>query len=119
MKKLGSLIFLAMIIGIPQNDVLASCINKTFSGLPHSFGGVARCNRQNEWEREAQNRCLAAARQRFGSQAGIQLNRSPFWKGSYNQGRVCTQYVLGQCVDTKRECSATFSRLTCYVKVCY
>ena len=104
------------------------CSPRDVNGLPYSFTGVHRCDDQDEWNphiqdewnREAQLRCTEAAREQYGSMAGItfQTGQSPDWSGSYTRWEDCNQEILGLCVDWAKKCRATFDSLDCPMQVC-
>jgi hypothetical protein len=99
------------------SEAFAISYEKTFSALPHSFSGVSSCDQQSRLEQEAQAACMAKARSLVGSEASISFVTGPDWHANITSGEVCKQYVLGVCVDWARECTATFDKLNCTMKI--
>lgn len=95
------------------------CKKKTISALPHSFSGVDRCEDDNEWAKEAQNRCVQKLKEVFPP-SGFTIRElyTPQYKGSYTMENECTRRVAGVCVDYRRVCKATFSLLNCSALIC-
>ena len=83
------------------------CFSKNVNGLPHSFSGVHRCDDEDEWEREAQIRCIVAAQTQYGTMTVItfQTGKSP-------------DYHVIWTEPSNGKCQATFDKLNCPMQVC-
>jgi len=93
----------------PNRELLLgrSCSPKNVNGLPHSFSGVHRCDDEDEWEREAQIRCIVAAQTQYGTMTVItfQTGKSP-------------DYHVIWTEPSNGKCQATFDKLNCPMQVC-
>lgn len=108
------------LIGTPLTNAFASnCFDANFSGLPYSITGVSSCKRSDRQHKSATNRCLSLAKQRYGTTARLE-SQSPVYKVTGgNTRRVCKRKTVLGCVDWARECSASYTKLQCKIRVCY
>lgn len=118
MKKIYVYAMSFLFVFISHEFSFAACAKITLSGLPHSFEGVHRCGDKDEWAKEAQARCLQAAKEQYGNRPSFTLYASPQYSGNSSKWEDCTRHTPLGCVDWARRCRATFDSLTCYVEKC-
>lgn len=82
-------------------------------------GGVSSCQRADRIQNEANSKCQTLARTRYGDLSSITYKAPEYAITGGETREECTRRVLGECVDRKRVCNATFTQLECKANVCF
>mmetsp|Transcript_30536 Transcript_30536/g.79011 ORF Transcript_30536/g.79011 Transcript_30536/m.79011 type:complete len:116 (-) Transcript_30536:144-491(-) len=109
-RYMVALLFLATLLAA---DAERRCFDSTFDSLPLSYSGVHRCGEAAENEKEAQNKCIGAARAKYGTAATINFTDVDH-AGNARHWRDCNW--LG--VNCKRKCEYVYSKLSCKLNIC-